>query len=83
MKRIALICDTLEDGNSFLSDHPTPCEVILVPMRSLTRARGRMVDGVFSTRGARAHHRYQEALAATIPAALTSQWLRASVFESG
>lgn len=83
MKRIALICETLEDGRTFLADNPTDCQVTLVPMRSLGRARGLLLDGVFSTRAARTNPRYEDALAATIPAALTSQWLGASVFEDG
>lgn len=72
--RLALICETLEDGRHFLGANETECDVVLVSVRSPNSIRGRTVDAVFATPAARNHKRYSEALEVTAPATCTSRW---------
>lgn len=72
--RLALICETLEDGRRFLEANEAAADVVLVSVRSPNSIRGRTVDAVFATPAARRHKRYLDAVEVTAPAACTSKW---------
>ena len=77
--KLILIAASVLDATSWLIAQPaapSPRRVLIVTPRSPDRAAGQNADAIFATPDGRAHDRYQDLLARSMPAVMTSEVLR-------